>query len=286
MADDEGTRDEIEQMGPAFRARLKGQAYSVRLLPHPFTVRVNEEGLPKTPIAPYGAVRGACRLCPALCCRMSVTVSLPDALQYSRTLGVPLFSGLSIKASEHPDHSFRMDADSRWGTEGESWPGRAELELKRRADGRCHAIVDIDGYQRCGVYTARPSFCRTYPVRWTSDVAEGGPPRVRCPVPYGITDDEAETITGEVERSIEWWELHDDIVRTWNESDGPFTIEAFLAFAVPAAARLSGIDAPDALESGSAADRLATVVHASTGQHRPPDEMAPRTLAGLPVLRE
>ena len=83
---------------------------------------------------------------------------------------------------------------------GDGWHGRAEIQLKRSEDGACHALVRLGGYERCGVYAARPSLCRLYPMTWTSDVAQGGPEAVLCPIPYGFTEADERNFVREAER--------------------------------------------------------------------------------------
>ena len=262
--------------------------FGVRFVSHPLAVRVDEEGQPRTKLAPYRPRVGACRICPARCCRLLVKVSLVDALRYSQTLGVPFFSGLTVVASEHPQHAFRLDADPRWVEDPGRWPGRAELALRRRADGGCHALVRIGDYERCGVYAARPSPCRTYPVTWKADTAEGGPQAILCPVPYGITDDEANLFEREIEWSIEAWELHDDVVAEWNRGEGPYSLEAFITFVVPRIAPEARIEAPDALAAGTASERLGRALRESGIVKTIPgvSYAPPRMEAGIPVNSE
>ncbi len=276
------TETELKRRGPAARARAEGRSYGVRLLPYPMTVRVDAHGQPRTPISPFGAIMDACRVCPARCCRYQVTVSLPDALRFCRTLGVPLFAGLTIVPSDHDAHAFCLDPDPRWRFEG-SWPGRAELALKRRADGRCHALVDVGGYPRCGVYAARPSLCRTYPVRWTSAVAEGGPPTIHCPVPYGIRDDEADQLEQDIEAQIDAWELHDDVVAAWNDRDDPKTIEAFISFAIPLTASMLGVQVPEVLAPGTPEEQLREAMNRTRYANQPGPAIT-TTFAGLPIV--
>ncbi|MEM7675784.1 MAG: YkgJ family cysteine cluster protein [Myxococcota bacterium] len=256
------------------------RGYNVELLPHAYAVRIDDEGRPKTVIAPYGGFESPCRVCPARCCHSKVNVSLPYALRFSRVLQVPIFSGLTVVSSDHPEHAFRLDPDPRWPET--PWEGRAELALRRNEDGGCHALTDIGGYRRCGVYAARPSFCRTYPARWTSDVAKGGPAKVHCPVPYGITDAHAEELVVEIERSIDEWTLHDRVVAEWNKREGPFTIEAFLRFAVPLVTSETA-PAPDAFAEGTPQERL----HEAMVRQRiasPGPAAGPRPWAGLPIV--
>ena len=281
---------DLERNGPAARAQREGRPYGIRFRPHPFVVRIDEVGRPKTKLAPYGGVDHACHTCPSRCCSYRVDVSLPDALRMSRLLGVPVFTGLTIEANEHPSHAFRMDADPRWPAD--AWPGTAQLALRRVEAGHCHALVDLDGHKRCGIYSARPSLCRTYPIAWTSDVSEGGPPTVHCPLPYGVSDEHAAELERDIATQIDEWELHDDIVAQWNRGTGPFTIEAFLRFAVPLAATELGMSAPEAFVPGTPPERLLQQQREVGLSPRPPAALEPNTKptvwAGLPrpILRE
>lgn len=213
-------------------------------MPSAFVPKVGPDGKPVSKIQPYLPVLGACSLCPARCCRLNVKVSLPDAIHYTKTLGVPFFAGITFVPGSHPAHSFEVERDDRLVPEGDGWSGRAELQLRRQESGACHALVVLGGYERCGVYAARPSLCRLYPMTWTSDVAKGGPEAVLCPVPYGYTEEEERTFLEEVERSILGWEIHDDVVAAWHAHtpEGGRTTEAFLEFALPRAAERMGID--------------------------------------------
>lgn len=228
----------------------------VVLLPQPFTPLADAEGQPRSRLVPYRPVLGACNLCPARCCRLHVKLSVLDAVHFAVTLGVPLFAGLRPVASEDPEHAFRLDRDPRVVPEDAPWPGTAELELLRRPDGGCHALVQVGEHERCGVYGARPSFCRTYPVAWRATKMEGGPKVIMCPVPYGVDPDEEARITADVARSIRLWGAHDALVAEWNAGPGPFTVEAFAAFAVPRAAEVLGVSAAQVLAQGNREQRL------------------------------
>ena len=279
--------EEFERNGPALRARQEGRRFGVRLLHQAFVPRIDESGRPRSKLGHPDAITGPCRICPARCCSMVVRLALPEGIHLSRTLQVPFFSALTLVASDHPYHAFRLDPDPRWVANDGPWSGRAELALRRREDGSCHALVEIGGYLRCGIYAARPSFCRTYPVKWTSDVAEGGPVRVVCPIPYGVSDAEALLLEQEIERSIEGWELHDDVVDVWNRGPGPFTAEAFVAFAVPRVAREMGIEVPDALVYGTPTERLDEAMHRSPLVRTIPGVTnIGRMYAGIPVKPE
>jgi len=174
--------------GPAARAKAAGKSYNVKLLPHAFTPLAHDDGTPRSKIQPYLPVLQTCEVCPARCCRFNVKVSLADAVHYCTTLGVPFFEGMHLVPSDHKHHSFEVERDPILNPEEEGWTGRAEIQLRRKEDGSCHALVEIGGYERCGVYEARPTLCRLYPMSWTSDVAKGGPAVVVCPVPYGVTE--------------------------------------------------------------------------------------------------
>jgi Fe-S-cluster containining protein len=258
---------------------------AVVLLPQPFTPLADAEGRPRTRLAPYLPVVGACSLCPARCCRLHVKLSVPDAVHFAVTLGVPLFAGLRPVASEDPEHAFRLDRDPRVVAEDAPWPGTAELELVRRPDGGCHALVQVGAHERCGVYGARPSFCRTYPVAWRGEKMEGGPKVIMCPVPYGIDPDEEARLRADLARSIRLWAAHDALVAEWNATPGPHTVEAFSAFAVPRAAAVLGVRADGVLAEGHREQRLYDAMLAAKVVAPPKFRLAPepaRPFADLP----
>lgn len=259
-------------VGPAARAKAEGRSYNVKLLRSALTPLANDDGTPRARLpAPYLPVLHACDLCPARCCRLNVKVSLPDAIRYCVTLGVPFFAGLVLVPSTHATHAFSVEHDPRSMENVGEWPGRAEIQLRRKPDGSCHALISIGGYERCGVYAARPSLCRLYPMSWTSDVAKGSPGMILCPVPYGVTESEERRFLADIETSIENWELHDDVVEEWHRESAPAdrTVDAFLAFAVPRTAELLGVDPKGVLDSGTAPERLFQEMRRS-GIVRPP----------------
>ena len=95
-------------------------------------------------------------------------------------------------------------------------------------------------------------------------------------MPYGITDADADAFVHDIEQSIEEWELHDDVVAAWNDSSGPFTLEAFVEFAIPRTARALGVDVPDGLAAGTAEERLHFAM-IETGQTK--------RIPGLPIVQ-
>jgi Fe-S-cluster containining protein len=246
-------------MGPAARARAEGRPYNVKLERNAMTPLVHDDGTPRSKAhGPYLPVLNPCQVCPARCCRLNVKVSLGDAVHYCRTLGLPFFSGLTLVPSNHLTHAFRVERDPRVNPSEEGWLGTCEIQLRRRADGSCHGLVDIGGFERCSIYEARPSLCRLYPMVWSSDVAKGSPGMILCPVPYGVTAAEEREFVRNIENSIERWETHDDIVAEWHDLSPPEgrTVEAFMMFAIPRAAEAMGVSADGILAHGSANYRL------------------------------
>jgi Fe-S-cluster containining protein len=259
-------------LGPAARAKAEGRSYNIQLLKSAMAPLVEDDGKPrfKGPL-PYLPVLGACELCPGRCCRLNVKVSLLDAIHYCHTLGLPFFAGLTFVPSDHKAHAFTIARDPRINPEPEGWIGTAEIQLRRKADGSCHALASIGGYDRCGVYAARPSLCRLYPMSWTSDVAKGNPGMILCPVPYGVTEREERQFLEDIEVSIERWEQHDDIVIAWHRESQPEerTVERFLAFAIPRAAAIAGVPYEKILAQGSPEQRLFAAMHGSKIIRRP-----------------
>ncbi len=235
--------EDAPKKGPAARALEEGRSFNIKILQAAYTPLTDESGVPKSRIRPYLPVLDACSLCPSRCCRLTVKLSLPDAVHYCNTLQVPFFAGLTFTPGDHVHHAFAVDRDARIVPETDGWPGKAEIMLRRSEDGACQSLIRVGGYERCGVYEARPSLCRLYPAAWNSDVAKGGPEAILCPVAYGIAPAEEARLKEHIERSILFWEWHDDVVQAWNESEEPRTTEAFLEFAVPRTIEKMGLDA-------------------------------------------
>jgi Fe-S-cluster containining protein len=245
-------------LGPAFRARAEGRSFDIKVQPSAYVPKVGPDGKAVSKIAPYLPVLGACQLCPSRCCRLNVKVSLPDAVHYCTTLGVPFFAGMTFVPSDHGVHSFQIERDPRIVPAENGWTGRAEIQLKRQEDGACHALLRLGGYERCGVYDARPSLCRLYPMTWTSEVAQGGPGAILCPIPYGFTDADEARFMRDAEVSIERWEIHDDVVAAWHQHqpESGRTLRAFLEFAIPLTATRMGVDPTGVLAEGWPEQRL------------------------------
>lgn len=207
----------------------------VRLTPHPLTPKCDEDGAPATRIAPYRPVVEPCAVCPAHCCHLHVKVSVADAVALCRAIDVPLSAAVVVRTVAPHEHSFAVDDDPRILRSSAGWTGHAELQLVHDDDtGRCQQLVDIGGYQRCGVYAARPTGCRTYPVGWETDTQKGGPGSVACPVAYAIRPQDERQFIAHVELAIERWAAHRAIVDAWNQRD-THPLDDFFAHALSAA---------------------------------------------------
>jgi Fe-S-cluster containining protein len=234
--------------------------YGLRIIRNAMVPLVDDDGKPRH-FGPYQPVVGACNTCPARCCRFTVKVSIPDAVRFCVTLGVPFFAGLRLVMSER-DRSFKLNHDERIFKEvtAEHWTGAAEIALRRREDGGCAHLVDLGGFERCGVYSARPSTCRLYPIVWESDRAQGGPPLISCPVAYGVTAQMEETFYQDAAESIQRWQIHDDLLGVWHArsaDEAQWDVLSFLHFAIPRAAEIMGVDGASILEAGGSFERLA-----------------------------
>ena len=234
--------------------------YGLKIVRNAMVPLVDEQGNSRS-FGPYKGVVGACNLCPARCCRYTVKVSIPDALRFCTVLGVPFFAGLRLVASDS-SRAFTVKYDSRVFPDinEADFCGKAEIALNRREDGGCSHLVEIGGYERCGVYSARPSTCRLYPVVWESEVAQGGPPVISCPVAYGITPDMESSFYRDAAESIENWQLHDDLLEEWeasSENDFPRDALTFLNFVLSRAAERRGIELEGVLDAGTPFERLA-----------------------------
>jgi Fe-S-cluster containining protein len=235
----------------------------LRILRNAMVPLVDEHGKARH-FGPYKPTLDACKICPARCCRYTVKVSIVDAVEFCVTLGLPFFAGLQLVMSEK-ERSFRVDHDAQvfQNVDPDYWQGSAEIALKRREDGACAHLLDIGGFERCGVYSARPSTCRLYPIVWESEEARGGPAVISCPVAYAVTPKMEEAFYFDAEQSIERWKIHDEILRAWHErseDESLWGVLDFLEFAVPLAASHLGIEAADVLRSGGPFDVLSAAM--------------------------
>ena len=237
--------------------------YQVQIMRNAMTPRTEDDGASRQ-IGPYKPVLRACDLCPARCCYFSVKVSLPDAIDFCQTLGLPFFAALTLVPSSLP-RAFRIERDPRIAPSITEWSGSAEIALRRKDDGSCQMLINLGGYARCGAYDARPSTCRLYPLTWDATVARGSPGALMCPYPYAVTDAAERRFVADVTRSIDRWALHDRVLAEWHaeEPTGGRTVDAFLAFAIPRAAGLMGVSVGSILAPGNADQRLhGAMVHA------------------------
>ncbi|MBK8014275.1 MAG: YkgJ family cysteine cluster protein [Deltaproteobacteria bacterium] len=255
-ADQEDADDqEADRGGPRDATRSYP---GLRLINTAYTPLLDEAGVPVSRIQPFRPVVQPCRLCPARCCRMRVVVSLWDAVRYASRLNIPLLAGITVGSSTHQTRGFRVARDARFAELNEYWSGPAELRLRSSEAGVCLGVVRLNGYERCGVYDARPSACRTYPLSWMTDTRQGGVELIRCPLPYGVTVSEGSQILQDIREGLDGWALHETIVEAWHGHAGDTlpSIEAFLEFAVPRVAGPMGIDAAPLLEHRAPEARL------------------------------
>lgn len=249
--------------GKAKRAKSEAPSepvrkYNLKIYRNAMTPLCTEDGT-KRQFGPYNPVVDACEICPARCCRLTVKVNLPDAIEFCETLGLPFFAAFRFVAGGG-ERAFEVEFDGRVVADKkeDEWPGNAEIALRRKDDGSCSMLMNHNGYERCGVYSVRPSTCQLYPLTWTSDVARGGPALVMCPVPYGVTPAQEEAFFAAAECSIERWQVHDRVLDEWKafEPEGGRTAEAFVMFAVPRAAELMDFGTAKVLKPGSPFERL------------------------------
>jgi Fe-S-cluster containining protein len=247
--------------------------YNIKLMRSAMTPLVADDGSlrVKGPL-PNLPVLNACSLCPGRCCRLSIKLSLRDAVHYCHTLSVPFFAGLTLVPSAHESHAFAIERDPRINPTADGWLGTVEIQLRRKEDGSCHSLLSIAGYDRCGVYAARPTACRLYPISWSSDVADGNPGMVLCPVPYGVTEGEEKQFLRDAETWIDGWTEHDAIVAEWHRTTSGVerTVEKFLEFAIPRAAAAHNLPTANILARGTPEQRLFQSMAASRSARSKP----------------
>ena len=224
------------------------------LVESPMTPLVDDNGYPRSRSLESNNNRqllqsaiNPCEVCPAKCCNHLVVLSLPDAIEFCQTLGIPFLSGLRFSPSQNgaTKTAFLMDHDSRLNPEcqPDEWPGTANITLPRHNNGSCKMLVDIGGYKRCGVYSVRPSACRTYPMTYEVLGVRTGSVQISCPTPFPIdatTEKELKDVALSAEKK---WHVHMQVIKEWEafEPDDGRTVENFLLFSIPRAAQLSGL---------------------------------------------
>lgn len=229
----------------------------ITLVENPYTPRVDADGVPLSRLRPYHPVARACGVCPARCCHLPVTLSLPDVVRLCDVLSLPFAAALVMVPSPKSTASFVVDYDARYCGEPGDWTGEAVIQLRRDETGACVGVHAIGAERRCGIYAARPGFCRTYPMAWHSDRHRGGAATVLCPVPYALCPAEAEAVEAAATTSDQYWTWHEAVVAEWaaarRDDRSP---AAFLAFSLPRVAERTGDDAEWALRTGTAPERL------------------------------
>ena len=237
----------------------------------PWTPLVDDRGHPRRSTDVYSVgsgngqplkpVKDQCDTCPAKCCHNRVVLSIPDAIEFCQTLGIPLLSALRFSpAPSESLKSFLLNHDSRLNPECKSseWSGKADIILPMQNNKACGYLIDIRGYKRCGVYAARPSICRTYPMTFgfldeisgeISPEISGENPglvvksRVSCPAPFPVDAAMEKEFKKAALSSREKWLVHSQVVAEWEafESEDGRTAENFLLFSIPRAAQLLGL---------------------------------------------
>jgi Fe-S-cluster containining protein len=185
----------------------------LRVLSGPYTPRVGPDGRSRLP-TPLRPAEDPCRVCPARCCHQKVIVSVPEALRIADTLDVPLASVVDFVPLDGP-HSFPLDADAARASVWRAFEGTAGIALRRRDDGACWFLVDLDGFKRCSAYALRPGSCRLYPVSFEWGDLRSGPTQLLCPVPFAVTDAVVAGVEAAAAQTIDDWATHDAIVEGW-----------------------------------------------------------------------
>ena len=222
--------------------------------------QVDEEGRPRH-FAPFGAHRDPCSVCTSRCCRWTVRASVADVVLFCVALSVPYWAGFRLIRAYDPK-AFRLDDPPRYWTGDDARPGdlRAEFVLLRNADGACAHLMDLGGHFRCGVYDARPSACRLYPVSWTSKTRKGAPPMVLCPAPFAVGPQRASDFRRDIARSIRGWEIHEAIHTEWEQADlgldGRRTEDRLAGFVLSRAADRLGVSVDGVLDGRTGQERM------------------------------
>jgi Fe-S-cluster containining protein len=186
-----------------------------------------------TPLAP---AIDPCRVCPARCCHQQVIVSVPEALRIADTLDVPA-------ARSSVWHAFE---------------GTAAIALRRRDDGACWFLVDLDGFKRCGAYALRPGSCRLYPLSFEWGDLRSGPAQMLCPVPFAVTDGVVAAVEAAAAQTIDDWTRHDLLVEGWSKAEVPTrSPELFWSYALDQLGRPDGEDRRRRVGPSDAAAALA-----------------------------
>lgn len=230
-----------------------------RFLSGPYVPATDAQGVSHSRIQPYRPLRDACRLCPGRCCSTTVKLSLVDALVFCETLQLPLFAMLGIDQSAELPRSFALERDDRVSDPEDGWLGFGVLRLARREGGRCVGLMNVGGYERCSVYSARPSNCRLYPMAFEDEDGDRtGPTAILCPAPFAVPPEVAEVGERVVEEAQRNWTLHEEVIAEWNGAEvEDRSLERAMQFLFERTAERLGrpLD-PVVLAEGSAVERL------------------------------
>lgn len=232
-----------------------------KLLHSPFVPLTDAEGQSLSRIRPYPPMLDPCRLCPARCCHTTVKATLPDLIRYAQTLTLPVWAGFTLVPSLDERRGFPVARDPRFVDDEDGWPDRAEVSIRRKPGGGCIHLLELDGFQRCGVYGARPGNCRLYPVSWEDEQGRGGPDAVMCPAPFAVTPAVGAQAEADARELRAAWAVHEAVVQAFSgevEAAGtlPDPDEALLRLLSATAAALE-VPLPAVLaQEGTAVERL------------------------------
>jgi Fe-S-cluster containining protein len=207
-----------------------------------------------TPLAP---AIDPCRVCPARCCHQQVIVSVPEALRIADTLDVPLAAVVDFVPLGGP-HTFPFDGTAARSSVWHAFEGTAAIALRRRDDGACWFLVDLDGFKRCGAYALRPGSCRLYPLSFEWGDLRSGPAQMLCPVPFAVTDGVVAAVEAAAAQTIDDWTRHDLLVEGWSKAEVPTrSPELFWSYALDQLGRPDGEDRRRRVGPSDAAAALA-----------------------------
>ncbi len=178
----------------------------------------------------YPPSSNPCPNCPAKCCTSRIETSLPDVVRFCTTLSLPFHQAFELATGGQKP--FELD-DGHW-----------ILVLRREADGYCRFLGRWGDDLRCGVYPVRPTTCRLYPFAFEHGGVRHAPGVVHCPVPFGMGAEAEARMAAEAARGVAEWAAHDAICAAWKKKKKIKirSFGAFLAYAIPKAAKAIGVD--------------------------------------------
>jgi Fe-S-cluster containining protein len=173
-----------------------------------------------------------CLGCTGECCRARVVMNIPDLVRLAAPLGI------------HPSALCDLtECETRNATGVLIGETAKYIQLRKRDDGFCRLLLEIDGHRRCGVHSLRPSICRIYPFSFERGSSVYAMGLVVCPTQWIVSAHKRDAILDDVESFEQDRALDRRLVKRFNRlPEGERTPAAFWLYAMVEGGRELGLD--------------------------------------------